>query len=60
MSPTAELRLVRRLVPLKFDRGHAYADVLQQKWVQHHIPAGETQAPFEWRDVPLVGEVPHG
>ena len=44
MSPTMELRFVQRENRL----------ILQQKWVQHHIPAGETQAPHEWRDVPLV------
>jgi hypothetical protein len=49
MSPTAELRFVERYVGNNDTRL-----ILQQKWVQHHIPAGETQAPHEWRDVPLV------
>lgn len=47
MSPTAELRFLR-----SFESGL----VLQQKWVQHHIPAGKTEAPFEWRDVHIVKE----
>ena len=44
MSPTANLRWVQR----------ADQQVLQQLWVKHHIPAGLTEAPSEWRDVPVV------
>lgn len=55
MAPTAELRFVRRLEPITQDTARAIK-VLQQKWVQHHVPAGQQQAPFEWRDVPLVEE----
>lgn len=50
MSPTAELRFLIQWV------GIQEIHTLQQKWVQHHIPAGETSAPFEWRDVPIVKE----
>lgn len=59
MSPTAELRFVMR--PVHIDSQLvATVNALQQKWVQHHIPAGQTSASFEWRDVPLVVEVPNG
>ena len=54
MSPTAELRFVRRIEPSA--HGLRLVKVLQQKWVQHHVPAGQHQAPIEWRDVPLVEE----
>lgn len=52
-SPTAELRIHLRpsKVPGSPDVPH-----LQQKWVQHHIPAGKKEAIFEWRDVPQVKE----
>lgn len=49
MSPTSELRFVQPKHP-------AFFPVLQQKWVHHHIPAGQTEAPYEWRDVPIVEE----
>lgn len=50
MSPTAELRWFEVI-----DRDWGSCKmVLQQKWVQHHIPSGQTEAPFEWRDVPIV------
>lgn len=45
MAPTAELR---------WAAGPGGAPVLQQRWVQHHIPAGATEAPSEWRDVPVT------
>lgn len=48
MSPTAELRWV--------EQHYTVPPVLQQKWVQHHVPAGQTEAPFEWRDLPTVKE----
>lgn len=51
MSPTAELRIYMR--PSKAP-GNPDVPHLQQKWVQHHIPAGQTEAPSEWRDVPTV------
>ena len=44
MSPTNELRWVQRAEQL----------TLQQKWRQHHVPAGMTEAPSEWRDVPVA------
>ena len=52
MSPTAELRWA----PCRahWVDGVLTHRVLQQKWVQHHIPTGITEAPFEWRDVPTV------
>jgi hypothetical protein len=50
MSPTAELQWVRRIDP----DTKREAKVLQQKWVQHRIPHGHTEAPSEWRDVPTV------
>jgi hypothetical protein len=56
VSPTAELRFVYRKA--HWERGvriEAHR-VLQQKWVQHHIPPGHTEAPSEWRDVPTVFE----
>ena len=57
MSPTAELRWVMRNVPYQeLENVVVKKPVLQQKWVQHHIPAGATSAPFEWRDVPTVLE----
>lgn len=56
MAPTAELRLVRRETKTPWEPYYALRFVLQQKWVQHHIPAGMTEAPFEWRDVPVVDE----
>jgi hypothetical protein len=52
MSPTAELRWVRRIDQYTMRE----VKVLQQKWVQHHIPPGKTEAPSEWRDVPTVFE----
>lgn len=59
MSPTTELRFVKRVVPYPHDpaigRGVL---ILQQKWVHHHIPAGQTEAATEWRDVPAVEEQP--
>jgi hypothetical protein len=54
MSPTAELRWAK--CPQRFVDGRLTRLVLQQKWVQHHVPAGMTEAPFEWRDVPTVKE----
>lgn len=54
MSPTAELRWAP--CPGRWEDGRLTHRVLQQKWVQHHIPAGQTEAPFEWRDVPVVDE----
>lgn len=57
MTPTAELRWVLRHTPSPFENdGEILSSFLQQKWVQHHIPAGQTEAPFEWRDVPVVDE----
>lgn len=59
MSPTAELRFINRVVPALEFRGHILKGsvrILQQKWVQHHIPADQNSAPFEWRDVPVVEE----
>ena len=52
MSPTAELRLVERVCPTT-SWTSTFVMVLQQKWVQHYIPAGKTEADWEWRDVPL-------
>lgn len=52
-SPTAELRF--HLRPSKVP-GNPDVPHLQQKWVQHHIPAGKKEADFEWRDVPQVKE----
>ena len=53
MSPTAELKWVSRLNQDYGSVGYGLRVwVLQQKWVQHHIPAGLTEAPYEWRDVP--------
>lgn len=54
MSPTAELRFVVR--PARWEDGMRVEArrILQQRWVQHHIPAGMTEAPSEWRDVPTV------
>ena len=50
MSPTSELRYVMR-----DESGfRVLRQALQQKWVQHHIPPGQTEAPFEWRDIPIV------
>jgi hypothetical protein len=56
MSPTTELRFVVR--PAQWVDGERIEArrMLQQKWVQHHIPAGESSAPFEWRDVETVKE----
>ena len=51
MSPTTELRILMR--PSKVP-GAPLAPYLQQKWVHHHIPAGQTEAATEWRDVPVV------
>lgn len=53
MSPTAELRYVMR-----DETGWSIGvkPVLQQKWVQHHIPAGQKEAPYEWRDIPTEDE----
>ena len=57
MSPTAEIQYVLREHPAPFEgTGVIFEKVLQVKWVQHHIPAGATSAPFEWRDVPTVKE----
>ena len=53
MSPTAELRWVDRFEPYPACKQY---EVLQQKWVAHHIPAGKTEADFEWRDVETVKE----
>lgn len=54
MSPTAELRFViRPMLGGKYE-----SRVLQQKWIQLHIPAGQTEAATEWRDVPAVKEQP--
>lgn len=55
MSPTAELRFVERVCPIT-PWTSTVVMVLQQKWVAHHIPAGKTEAEFEWRDVPTVKE----
>lgn len=52
MTPTSELRWAP--CPGMWVDGQLTHRVLQQKWVQHHVPAGHTEAPFEWRDVPLV------
>lgn len=57
MSPTAELRWICREHPEPFGVGGViYRYALQQRWVQHHIPAGQTEAPSEWRDVPTFKE----
>ena len=50
MSPTSELRYVKN------DRAPQMPPKLQQKWVTHHIPSGQTDAPFEWRDIETVEE----
>jgi len=55
MRPTAELRFFTRLAVREGEQ-RLYERVLQQKWVQHHIPAGMAEAPFEWRDVETVKE----
>lgn len=67
MQPTNELRFVERTVwqKLKYPNRSAVnvkstVTVLQQKWVQHHISHPETEASFEWRDVPNVKEESHG
>lgn len=56
MSPTVELRFVAR--PAQWVDGERIEArrMLQQKWVAHHIPAGKTEAEFEWRDVPTAKE----
>ena len=60
MSPTAELRWTT--YPCGWPQGTNAPEIpvtktiLQQKWVQHHIPAGKTEAEFEWRDVETVKE----
>lgn len=53
MTPTPHLRWVERhhYVPI-----YRVEKVLQVLWRAHHIPAGQTQAPEEWRDVPTVRE----
>lgn len=56
MTPTAELRWVERMQPTT-PYTSTLVRVLQQKWVQHHIPAGKSEAPSEWRDVPVVIEI---
>lgn len=57
MTPTNELRWVRRSYSTPFEgEGVSWYPVLQQKWVQLHIPAGQTEAAEEWRDVPTVKE----
>jgi hypothetical protein len=48
MSPTGEHRYLKNKQAPELPPRH------QQKWVQHHIPAGKTEAPYEWRDVPIV------
>ena len=53
MSQTNELRyFVRNVVSQHTGRVILSETVLQQKWVQHHIPSGQKEAPFEWRDIP--------
>jgi len=51
MSPTTHLRRVERHTYIP---KHRVERVLQQLWRAHHIPAGQTQAAEEWRDVPMV------
>jgi len=53
MSPTAELRYVMRD---ETGWNVGVKPTLQQKWVAHHIPAGKTEAEFEWRDVQTMEE----
>ena len=57
MRPTNELRyFVRNVVSQHTGRAIMSETVLQQKWVQHHIPAGKKEAPYEWRDIPTEDE----
>ena len=57
MSPTTELRFLRKEFSAPYENaGVFFVDTLQQKWVAHHIPAGKTEAEFEWRDVETVKE----
>lgn len=53
MSPTSEMRILLRPSKVPW---FPLVPYVQQKWVQHHIPAGKTEAPFEWRDVHIVEE----
>ena len=54
MTPTPHIEWVDRIV-FEGDT-HRVERVLQQLWRAHHIPAGQTQAAEEWRDVPMVKE----
>lgn len=57
MTPTPHLRFVLRTEPVAGNPHLAReVRVLQQLWRAHHIPAGQTQAPEEWRDVPMTKE----
>lgn len=58
MTPTAETRFYQRTIknPIDGSLSPVGLPILQAKWVTHHIPAGMTSAPFEWRDVPIVLE----
>lgn len=53
MTPTTHQRWIERHTYIP---AHRVEHVLPQLWRAHHIPAGQTQAPEEWRDVPTVKE----
>ena len=59
MTPTMELRFVKRMVTDVPGKPYEIRPVLQQKWVNEYTYPDErtTHVESEWRDVPLVKEV---
>jgi hypothetical protein len=53
MTPTQELRFVRRAAGSNIDGSPRVAMILQQKWVS----MTSLNHTFEWRDVPVEDEV---